>query len=47
VRRGAVVLFTAGVTLVAVSDSGQPVRLPATLRQKTAPLPDYTKRLEA
>jgi len=40
VQRGAVALFIAEVTLVAVSDSGQPVRLPATLRQKIAPLPD-------
>lgn len=37
VSRGETPLFTAEVTLVALSERGQPLRLPAVLRQKTAP----------
>lgn len=36
VSRGDTPLFTAEVTLVALSDQGQPLRLPAVLRQITA-----------
>ena len=37
VLRGAAVLFTADVTLVALDGAGKPVRLPAALRRVAAP----------